>query len=117
MKFIEFEFKLDYFDICPIICPLECQQYTYEYDVSLSDFYFDDLVITEITASPSVQFVDLISNIGGFFGLFVGLSVLSFVELIELAVNITRIIINIKRLRNNQRNVDDNREIYVTTKF
>ena len=129
--------------VCSLMCPPECEQYTYEYDVSLSDFpsfnyayklindrhdhfkrlfqtenitydmfkksvssfhfYFDELVIKEITASPSVVFVDLISNIGGIFGLFVGLSVLSFVEIIELAFNITNIIIKLKRLRKNYR--------------
>ena len=130
-------------NICSIICPAECEQYTYEYDVSLSDFpstnyayklindrhdhfkklfqtenitydmfkksvssfhfYFDELVVNDITASPSVEFVDLISNIGGIFGLFVGLSVLSFVEIIELTFNITNIIIKVKRLRKNYR--------------
>jgi hypothetical protein len=70
--------------------------------VSSFHFYFDELVITEITASPSVEFVDLISNIGGFFGLFIGLSVLSFVELIELAFNIAHLIIRVKRLRKNK---------------
>lgn len=49
--------------------------------------YFEDLIITEIVESPSVQFVDLISNIGGLVGLFIGFSVLTLVEFIELAFN------------------------------
>ena len=117
---------------CPILCPPECEQYEFDYDVSLSEFpsrsyshklirnrsdsfkrlfktdnitydmvkksvasfyfYFDELVITEIEQSPSIEFVDLISNIGGIFGLFVGLSVLSFVEIIELSISLVKIL-------------------------
>lgn len=49
--------------------------------------YFEDLIVTEIVESPSVLFVDLISNIGGLVGLFIGSSVLTIVEFFELAVN------------------------------
>jgi hypothetical protein len=46
--------------------------------------YFDPLSIFEISQTPSIQVVDLIANVGGTFGLFIGLSMLSFVELFEL---------------------------------
>lgn len=51
--------------------------------------YFDDMALTKIVESPSVEFVDLISNIGGIVGLFIGFSVLTLVELIELAFAFT----------------------------
>lgn len=46
--------------------------------------YFDPIAVTEISQSPSITLGDLISNIGGNLGLFIGLSLLSFFELFEL---------------------------------
>jgi hypothetical protein len=37
---------------------------------------------------PSINIVDLLANIGGTIGLFVGISVLSFVEIIEAIMEI-----------------------------
>ena len=125
--------------VCPIMCPAECEQNSYDFETSFSDFpsknyafklindrkthyenlfhtknitydmvkksmssyffYFDELVISEIIESPSIEFIDLISNIGGIFGLFVGTSVLSFIEIIDLTVNIANVIIRYKRLK------------------
>lgn len=64
--------------------------------------YFDETVVTEIEQSPSIVLVDLIANIGGTLGLFVGLSVLSIVEVIELAVNLILIAIRFKKEKSNQ---------------
>ena len=131
--------------VCPIMCPAECEQNSYDFEASFSDFpsknyayklindrydhytklfhtknitydmvkksvssfyfYFDELVVTEIIESPSIQFVDLISNIGGILGLFAGMSVLSFVELIDLSVNIVNAILRYKRLKKNSNSV------------
>lgn len=46
--------------------------------------YYKDLQYTHITQQAKTQFIDLISNIGGIFGLFLGISFLSFAELIEV---------------------------------
>lgn len=48
---------------------------------SLRVFFEDELVLTDITQSPVLDLVDLLSMIGGYLGLFIGMSVLSFVDL------------------------------------
>ena len=45
--------------------------------------YFTQLKYTEITEVPTTTIIDLLANVGGTIGLFVGISVLSFVEIIE----------------------------------
>lgn len=54
--------------------------------------YFDQIKYTRITEASAVTFVDLIANIGGELGLFIGISFLSFVELIELSLELIRIV-------------------------
>ena len=51
--------------------------------VNLNVFY-DRLSFTEITEKPSFHFVDLVSNVGGTFGLFIGISLLSILEMVEI---------------------------------
>jgi hypothetical protein len=46
--------------------------------------FYDRLSFNEITEKPSFTFVDLISNVGGTFGLFIGISLLSFLEIVEI---------------------------------
>ncbi len=46
--------------------------------------FYERLQDVLITESPKIQIVNLISNIGGVIGLFLGLSFASFVELIEI---------------------------------
>jgi len=48
--------------------------------------YYHELEYTHINQLPKMDFFDLISNIGGNLGLFIGISFLSFAELIELAI-------------------------------
>jgi acid-sensing ion channel 5 len=45
--------------------------------------YFTQLKYTEITEMPTTTVIDLLASVGGTIGLFVGISVLSFVEIIE----------------------------------
>jgi hypothetical protein len=45
--------------------------------------YFSELRYTEITETPSTTIIDLFAYIGGTVGLFVGVSVLSCVEIVE----------------------------------
>jgi hypothetical protein len=46
--------------------------------------YYDDLRYTSISQQPKMMFFDLISSIGGLFGLFLGASFLSFADLVEV---------------------------------
>ena len=46
--------------------------------------YFEEMRITSIAQSPKEEVSNLISNIGGTLGFFLGLSLLSFIEVIEL---------------------------------
>jgi hypothetical protein len=55
--------------------------------INLNVFY-DRLSFTEITEKPSFTFVDLVSNVGGTFGLFIGISLLSLLEIVELIYEI-----------------------------
>lgn len=45
---------------------------------------FEKLVIEEVSEKPKVEFLDLIANIGGTIGLFIGLSVLTLTEIFDL---------------------------------
>ena len=52
------------------------------------NIYYDQLSYTKISEYPHTEIVELISNIGYIFSLFLGLSLLSFCELFQLIVNI-----------------------------
>ncbi len=60
---------------------------TYE-NVSRSFFsisvYYDELKYTLISQRPQTETFDLISNIGGIVGLFLGMGLMSFMELFEI---------------------------------
>ena len=56
--------------------------------------YYDDLEYVLITQKPKMQTFDLVSNIGGLFGLFLGMSLLSFIELFEILIESILIIFN-----------------------
>jgi glutaredoxin 2 len=63
--------------------------------INLNVFY-DRLSFTQITEKPSFPFVDLISNVGGTFGLFLGISLLSFLEVVEIIYELLLIFSNKK---------------------
>ena len=97
---------------CLIKCPKECESVYYERDIyygrlpssqylnindikisNYSDFvrnglilniFYESLTYIHIQEVEKTSFIDLISNIGGTLGLFVGISVLSFIEVFEL---------------------------------
>ena len=54
--------------------------------------YFPELKYTLIKQQPKVEVVDLVSSVGGTLGLFLGISFLSFVEIIELLIEIAFIL-------------------------
>ena len=53
-----------------------------------ANIYFENLVYTMIEESASQTIVSLISNIGGTLGLFMGISLLSLIELLEIITEV-----------------------------
>lgn len=49
--------------------------------------YFDPLSVKRVSQTPSMPIQDLIANIGGILGVFLGVSILSFVELLDFALS------------------------------
>lgn len=114
LSFIESFQQNNSFKICSDYCPLECDSASFEishdfepiisYSKSSNGFYYkkfqtyenisrsflslhiyyEDLKYTLISQSPKMQVYDLVSNIGGTLGLFLGMSFLSFVEIFEV---------------------------------
>jgi hypothetical protein len=54
--------------------------------------YYDDMSYASIQESPQVSLSSLVGNVGGYTGLFMGASVLSFAEIFDLFV---RLIVNV----------------------
>lgn len=63
----------------------------------LINVYFNNLLVTIIEESPSVNALQLVSDIGGTLGLFLGISILSIVEVFELIIGLLVIIFCSKR--------------------
>ncbi|RNA38831.1 amiloride-sensitive sodium channel subunit gamma-like [Brachionus plicatilis] len=110
--------------ICYSKCPFECDKFVYTKMISINKFgeewkksyetfyglenrtigdelavvriYYEALDFTEITETPTLSIVSLIANIGGVIGLFLGLSVLSFVEVIDIIIQILSLFFNKK---------------------
>ena len=59
--------------------------------------YFPELKYTLINQQPKVEVFDLVSSVGGTLGLFLGISFLSFVEIIELLIEIAFIFFKAKK--------------------
>ena len=57
---------------------------------------YDDLAYTSITDTPDTTLEELLGSIGGNAGLFIGISILTLVELIELAAEIVLILVKSK---------------------
>jgi len=98
---------LNEYDVCKD-CPVECDSVNYETLNSFTKFiqqtektdknviyftvYYENLDYTVIDQVAKMTELDLISNIGGNLGLFIGISFLSFAELIELLIEIIYIL-------------------------
>ena len=104
--------------MCAPQCPLECHSVTYELSISSLSFpnkqFYDLLELnastmsidkfrqaylgldiffpikqyTEISETPKVTFVDLVSSIGGALGVFLSISVFSFIEILQVIVHV-----------------------------
>jgi len=83
-------------EICSKYCPLECDSISYEVTpntfttkevsnetVEMFAFYRSLRFLT-ITEKPKISWTDLIANVGGYFGLFVGISFVTLFEIAEL---------------------------------
>jgi len=88
-----------------IYCPQECETTSYVVDTKLFGTankvkfaaYYKDLKYTVINQNPDILLNDLISNIGGIIGVFLGISFLSFIEIIELTFEILIILFEVKK--------------------
>ncbi len=94
--------SFDYHKQCYSFCPKTCNIQLYRViedgmkshhtsNISKNQFreirlYYNSLEYTEIIQIPKTTTADLVSNIGGTLGLFMGLSLLSFVEFIEFII-------------------------------
>jgi hypothetical protein len=101
MKFLNENYKS-----CFDYCPLECESMRFEILVSSNwakydnyntfniHVFYDELKYTWISQKPKIEFIALISNIGGSLGLFLGTSFISCLELFEILVEFFYISLN-----------------------
>ena len=93
--------KNDLVEKCFKYCPLECDSMSFSYSISAfnrpnwirSDqtsvyVYYKTLKYTSITQKAKMKWEQLISNLGGYLGLFVGISFVSLFEITEIIVEI-----------------------------
>jgi hypothetical protein len=79
---------------CANYCPLECESHSYALEISSLQtpgktrikMFYRSLKFTQIRQEPKTQLIDLVSNIGGTFGLFIGISFVSLFEITEILV-------------------------------
>jgi hypothetical protein len=110
-------FEKSIVDYCKEYCPLECDSVTYTSTVNqfrnkkenrefqLRIFY-KSLKYTSLTQYPKMVDFDLISNIGGILGLFIGCSFASFFEVFEIVIEVIFIIFQ----KNKKSKVEQNQE-------
>jgi hypothetical protein len=58
------------------------------------NIYLSSMEFTELREKPQISFIDLVSNMGGALGIFLGFSIFSFIEMLEIFVQILFIITN-----------------------
>ena len=101
IKFKKNFIRNDILGKCEHYCPLECEQFSYESSYSLApittpivhnetSFYafYRESKYSFVSQQPKTEPFELISNVGGVFGLFIGISFLSFVEILEILIEI-----------------------------
>ena len=103
-KSIIYEYSNDFLSECNPQCPLECESTSYPYSSSIYSYpyyyqddntvshhfriilYFEAPKYTQISQIPKTTLPDIVSIVGGTLGLFLGLSLLSFVEIIDFII-------------------------------
>ena len=92
--------------VCSDICPIECNSISYsitpysrpwQYNLIGVSIYYENFYYTSNTEIPKISSDNLFANIGGILGLFLGASVLSFAELIEMVIYV--IVISFKKFQ------------------
>lgn len=89
---------------CLNYCPLECESNGLSIEKYSTNsigstkirVYLDDLQYTIISQDPKTYLFELIANIGGVLGLFLGISFLSFIEILEIILEIIFILMKAK---------------------
>jgi len=84
--------------ICEEQCPMECDSISYSLTIQSNylnlsgnshvNIYYPDFYYTSITEQPKMTFDNLIGNLGGLLGLFIGGSLISFFEIFELLISV-----------------------------
>ncbi len=94
--------------ICEKQCPIECDSISYSLDKNANfinrsysqvNIYYEDFFYTSITEEPKTSFDSLIGTIGGLLGLFLGASLTSFFELIDLTFSLFLVAIQYKKIK------------------
>ncbi|CAF0718054.1 unnamed protein product [Brachionus calyciflorus] len=118
----------NYFDnLCKPLCPLECYSVKYSKSVTFSkkfydslgtadvNIYFEDFSYTEIEENIVLTEIGLVSNIGGIAGLFLGVSFLSFIEIVAVFIEVFYYYLKKKiRTKNPKSKNIDNQELTST---
>lgn len=74
----------------------DVSQLTYEKlksQIVAVNVYYDDLSYIKISENAQTELIDLVSNLGGTLGLFIGVSFLSFAEILDLIFNLCYILL------------------------
>ncbi len=87
---------------CSEYCPLECDSVSYsvssistfQQDKDIVYIYYGSLEYTSISQLPKIQPFDLVSNVGGILGLFIGMSFVSLFEIIEIFIELGFVFFN-----------------------
>jgi hypothetical protein len=88
-------FKSSIIEKCEQYCPLECDSISYSNEVTSVPnenggidlrIYYENLQYTSITQIPKEEVSDLIADLGGSLGLFIGLSFMTVFEIGELLI-------------------------------
>jgi hypothetical protein len=94
--------------ICERQCPIECDSVSFSLKVvtnyidqnfSRINIYYEDFFYTSITEEPKTSFDSFIGTIGGLSGLFLGASLMSFFELVDLAFSLFYVASQYKKIR------------------
>jgi len=103
-------------------CPLECDSVSYDVEMSSLDIetnaelftrfnksieqyrdfvslniYFANLKYTQIEQTPKTSVIELISNLGGALGIFLGFSVFSLIEIVEVIAQVIIVLVKSKK--------------------
>lgn len=111
-------FNSEEYKKCLEMCPMECESVNYRTSVNIADYsndnylkmlfttrnrtqvvknnvllvnlYFETITYTQIKEIAEMPFSNLLANIGGKLGLFLGVSILSFLEIVEIIFEVIR---------------------------